>query len=129
MDAFLSDRIADDGQPSIQLIRNPRLGNAGLSDHRDSDRHLGVSVGIPLWVSGYGPSLELEGWPSGGSTPKVLYANVESRNTTHTDTRLAPNGTTIDEPHTLKKMEGHRVVDSVRKIFWLTAQRLDILSP
>ncbi len=73
VNVFLGDHIADDGQPGIQLVRNPRLGNAGLRDHRDSGRHLGVSVGIPVWASGYGPSLELVGWPSGESTPKFLW--------------------------------------------------------
>lgn len=95
VNVFLGDHIADDGQPGIQLFRDLRLDNASLSDHRESSGHLGVSVGIPLWVSGYRPSLELEGRSSGGSTPKVLLWNVES-DTTYTDTGLAPtdNGTT-----------------------------------
>jgi hypothetical protein len=74
VNTFLSDHIVDGGKPSIQLVHNPRLQNAGHYNHCDSGRHLDVSVGIPLRVNGYGPSLRLVGLgrPSGGSTPKAL---------------------------------------------------------
>ena len=42
---------------------------------------------------------------------KVNSANVGNSDTTHTDTRFAPNGTTTDEPRKLRKKEGQRVID------------------
>ena len=69
---LLGDRLADDGQPGIQLIRNTWLSNTGLGDQRDSGRYHDMSVGVPLWVGRYSPSLGLEGWPSGGSASRSI---------------------------------------------------------
>jgi len=61
VDVFLGDHIADNDQPGIQLVRNPRLNNAGLRDNCDSRLRLAMGVALTLWVRGYGPSLGLVG--------------------------------------------------------------------
>ena len=106
VNVFLSDHIPDGGKPGIELVRNPGLRNAGPCDHCCPGRDLDVSVGIPLWMNGYGPSLGLVGWPSGGSTPKILsWKCGNRRNTTHTDTILVPNLSNVDELRALKRKE------------------------
>ena len=59
VNVFLGDHIADYGQPGVQLIRNTWLHNASLRDNFDSFPCVGMSVVLPLWVSGNGPSLGL----------------------------------------------------------------------
>ncbi len=55
VNVFLSEYIADDGQPSIQLVGNAWLHDASFRDNCDSSPCRGVSVVLPLWVSGNGP--------------------------------------------------------------------------
>ena len=106
---FLSDHIADGGKPGIQLVRNPRLENAVHCNHRNSGRHLDVSVGDPLRVNGYGPSLGLVGF---GGPSKDQPRKFGNRNKTYTDIRLVPNLSIFDEPRLLKK-EGYEVASSI----------------
>ena len=109
---FLSDHIADGGKPGIQLVRNPRLENAGHCDHRNPGRRLDVSVGVPLRVNGYGPSLGMVGL---GRTSEDQTRKFGNRNTTYTDLRLAPNLSILDEARVLKK-GGYEVVSSITSI-------------
>ena len=84
MEMLLGDHILDHGQPIIQLIRNSGLGNMGLRDECDPRLGLDVGVALPLWVSGYRPSLSLVTWPSVELVSRVLCN--ERRKSTHADT-------------------------------------------
>ena len=61
LDVFLDDHIADNGHPSIQLVRNPRVSNAGLRDDCDPCSRLAMGVAFTLWVIGNGPPLGMVG--------------------------------------------------------------------
>ena len=97
---FLSDYIADGGKPGIQLVRNPRLENAGHCDHRNSGRRLDVSIGVPLRVNGYGPSLGLVGLGRPSEDQPRKFGN---RNMTYIDIRLVPDLSTFEEPRVLER--------------------------
>ena len=96
---FLSDHTADGGKPGIQLVRDPRLENAGHCDHRNPGRRLDVSVGVPLSVNGYGPSLGMVGLGRPSEDQPRKFGN---RNTAYADIRLAPSLSIFDEAGVLK---------------------------
>jgi hypothetical protein len=57
----ISGKTANQGQPTIQLIRDSWLKDMGLGDECDACLHLTVSVALSLWVNRYRPSLGLVG--------------------------------------------------------------------
>ena len=61
MDMVISGKAANQGQPTIQLIRDSWLKDMGLSDECNSCLRLIVSVALSLWMNRYLPSLGLVG--------------------------------------------------------------------
>ena len=62
----ISGKTANQGQPTIQLIRDSWLKDMGLGDECDPRLRLIVSVALSLRVNRYRPSLRLVGWPGAG---------------------------------------------------------------
>ena len=65
VNVFLGNRIADDGEPVIQLVRNAWLPDVCLGDNCDSHSCRSVSISLSFYVSGYGPSPKLVRWTFG----------------------------------------------------------------